>query len=144
MGAMAPAAKQAVWTVGIAAVAIVLLTLLFEVVAGTARFSLEYLAHLGLSLGLRTVVWAIWVAAITIRFRAEPPRRRAQLATATGVVVAVIDGLITTFVSLADGGLEAVLGGAVPVLAGILVFAVSSGVGAYAAIPLSARKWRSR
>lgn len=131
------AAIQATWTVAIGLVVYLLGRLIIDLVTGAAEPTLEYARDLVVSLGLRSVIWAIWVIAISVRFRNEPPRRRAQLATAAGLIVAVIDGLITIISSLVSGAFAAALVTFLPLVIGVVVFVLASAAGGYGSIPLS-------
>lgn len=133
------AAVQAAWTVGIGTLIYLLGKLLIDVVTGGAEPTLVYAGALVVSLGLRTVIWAIWVIAIAVRFREEPPRRRAQLATAAGLIVAVIDGLIIIISSLASGAFATALVTFLPITIGVVVFIAASAAGGYGSIPVAAR-----
>jgi hypothetical protein len=137
------AAIQAIWTVAIGIVVFLAASLIVDLITGEARPTLDYAVGLMLSLGLKTVIWAIWVVAVAVRFREEPPRRRAQLATGAGLIVTVVDGLITIISSLGSGEFESALVTAVPLVIGIVVFIMASAAGAYGSIPLSAREAKS-
>jgi hypothetical protein len=134
------AAIQAIWTVAIGIVVYLIATLIVDLILGRAHPTLEYIVGLLASLGLKTLLWAIWVVAIAVRFREEPPRRRAQLAIGAGLVVAIIDGLIRIISSLASGEFGIALITLVPLVIGIVVFTVASAAGGYGSIPLSTRE----
>ncbi|HEX7835681.1 MAG TPA: hypothetical protein VF479_09465 [Pseudolysinimonas sp.] len=135
---------QAAWTVAIGIVVYLLGNLVIDLIRGIASPNFGYVGHLVLALGLRTLLWAIWVIAIAVRFRDQPPRRRAQLAVGAGLIVAIIDGLITIISSLGSGAFDTTLFTAVPLAIGIVVFTLASAAGAYGSIPVTARAARSR
>ena len=140
----ARAAEQAAWTVGIGIVIYLFGSLLIDVATGQARPTLAYAGELVVSLGLRSVIWAIWVIAIGVRFREEPPRRRAQLATAAGLIVAVIDGLIRIISALASGAFATAALTLLPLVIGVIVFILASAAGGYGSIPIATRNRRAR
>jgi hypothetical protein len=133
------AALQAIWTVAIGIVIYLVGRLIIDMVTGVAEPTVAYVGALIVSLGLRTVIWAIWVVAIAVRFREEPPRRRAQLATAAGLIVAVIDGVIIIISSLASGAFGTAAVTFLPIAIGVVVFIVASAAGGYGSIPIAAR-----